>query len=378
MKGNVEMNVLILSCSTGEGHNSAAQAVYKQFELENDNVIKKDFLSLYKVRKKPDFFSSCLNIITKKTPKVFGVLYKAGAIYSSTKITSPIYVVNGFYKKNLKKFVEENKIDVIVSTHLYAMECISHLKKSGDLKIKCYAVLTDYTCIPFLEETRQDGYFIPHKLLVDEVVSHGIKREIIYPTGIPVDSKFNDKLSKAEAREKLGLDINKKIILIMTGGIGCGNIAAICKKLVAQYDDNYQVLAMVGRNNELKEELEKEFANTIVKVIPFTKMVNYYMNASDVLVTKPGGISTTEAAVANIPIIHAMAIPGCETKNASFFEELGMSYNAKNEDEVFSYLGLLLNSEELRERICTNQSLVINKFAARDIVRIIKENERNN
>lgn len=371
------MNVLILSCSTGEGHNSAAQAIYKQFKLENDTVMKKDFLSLYKKRKKPDFFSSCLNVITKNTPKVFGLLYKAGAVYSSTKITSPIYVMNGLYKKDLKRFVTENNIECIVSTHLYAMECISHLKRSGNLNIKCYGVLTDYTCIPFLEETRQDGYFIPHKLLIDEVVSHGIKRDLIYPTGIPVDSKFNDRLSKEEAREKLGLGLDKKIVLIMTGGIGCGNIAAICEKLVEKYDDNYQVLAMVGKNNTLKEELENRFNNTIVKVIPFTKMVNYYMNASDVLITKPGGISTTEAAVANIPIIHAMAIPGCETKNAKFFEELGMSYNAKDEEAVLSYLNELLNSKEQRERMCTNQSLVINKNAAKDIVRIIKENERN-
>ncbi len=372
------MKVLILSCSTGEGHNSAAQAIYKEFKAEHDEVIKKDFLSLYKKRKKQDFFSSCLNIITKKTPKVFGVLYKAGAFYSSTKITSPIYVMNGFYKKDLKRFILENNIDCIVSTHLYAMECISHLKKREEINIKCYAVLTDYTCIPFLEETRQDGYFIPHKFLINEMVDHGIEKEKLYPTGIPVDEKFNDRLSKEEARKKLKLDLNKKIILIMTGGIGCGNIEAICNELVKKYDDHYQILAMVGRNKELQEELEKRFKDSIVRVIPFTKMVNYYMNASDVLITKPGGISSTEAAVANIPIIHAMAIPGCETKNASFFEELGMSYNAKNEDEVLNYLDELLNSPGKRERMCANQSLVINKFAARDIVHIIKKNERNN
>ncbi len=366
------MKVLILSCSTGEGHNSAANALYNEFLRQNIEVVKTDFLSIG--NKKHNFFTSCLNTVTKKTPKVFGMLYKAGATYSSTNITSPIYLINSLHSNALEKFIKDNKFDIILSTHLYAMECTGYLKKHHKLNSKCYGVLTDYTCIPFLAETKQDGYFIPHKLLIPELVKNGIKQEKILPTGIPIDSKFKINISKEEARYKLNLSNNIKIILIMTGGIGCGNVSKICDILLKNYQDKYHIIAMVGKNKELEYELNNKYNNKYIDVVSFTTLINYYMAASDVLITKPGGISITEAAVINIPIINAMAIPGCETKNALFFENLGMSFNATNDEKLIKYINILLNNEEERIKMIHNQSLVINKNSTADIIKIIKEN----
>lgn len=369
------MKVLILSCSTGEGHNSAANALYNELVSQKIEVIKADFLSIGKHQEHQDFFSNCLNIVTKKTPKVFGMLYQAGATYSATKIISPIYLINSLHSNKLEKYIKDNNFDVVISTHLYAMECIAYLKKHHKLSIKCYGVLTDYTCIPFLEETIQDGYFVPHKLLIPELLKHGINKEKIIPTGIPIDRKFKINISKDEARFKLNLNSNEKIIMIMTGGIGCGNVSKLCEILLKNYQDTYHIMAMVGKNKELENELKNKFPKQNISVISFTPLINYYMAASDVLITKPGGISITEAAVINIPMIFSMAIPGCETQNALFFENLGMSFNATTDEKLIKYINILFNNEEERKKMIQNQKLVINRNSTTDIIKIIIEND---
>lgn len=372
------MKILILSCSTGEGHNSAARAVVSKAIEMGHEVEVLDILQFGK-KKTNSFLASSLNAISKNTPFLFGILYKAGTWYSATKIKSPIYLINGAYSKKLEEYAIENHFDSIVCSHLYAMEALTHLKKHNKLDIPCYGVLTDYTCIPFLEETLMDGFFIPHEDLIAEVVSHGIEVAKIYPTGIPVDSKFAVHMPVLKARKKLHILPDKKVIMIMTGGIGCGNIQGIINKLLKEIDSSFMIFAFVGKNSKLKKELDLRYEEErSIRIISFTEKVNIYMKASDVLITKPGGISTTEAAVSNIPLVHAMAIPGCETKNAAFFASNFLSYNAKDETEAAAYALNLINDKSLSEKMIENQRKKINPNAAYDIIRIIEKNYGNN
>lgn len=364
------MKVLVLSSSTGEGHNSAAKAIYEELLSRNITTYFEDIMS-FGNKKAEILIKSILNAIAVKTPSLFGIMYNAGAIVSNNIIKSPVYLANLMYANNLNKYIIENKIDKIICTHLFPMETLTYLKRNRNLKVNCYAILTDYTAIPFIEETELDYYFIPHKSLEREFIKKGIYKSKLYSLGIPISKKFNIKYNKKDARIFLNLPQNKKIILIMTGGIGCGNIIEILNVLVTKIDDDTKILVLVGKNNKLKKDIDVCFKNYDINTISFTGRVNLYMDASDILLSKPGGLSSTEAATKGIPLIHTMPIPGCETKNATFFHRKGMSIRVKNIKDLIKYTLEVLNSKKLQNKIINNQNKYINKNSTKDIIDII-------
>jgi processive 1,2-diacylglycerol beta-glucosyltransferase len=368
------MKTLILSCSTGEGHNSAAKAIYEEMKrrkLSCEFIDALSFASLKTAKIVADSFNS----IAKNAPKMFGLMYKAGDLVSNTFIKSPVYLANTLYAKKLYHYILKNKIDVVISSHLFPMEALTYLKLKYDLKTKCYGILTDYTCIPFLEETKLDGYFIAHKEIGKELVKKKINKKYIITSGIPVSNKFIAKIAKEEARRKLKLPLDDKIILMMTGGVGCGSATDILNALLANLENNGKIIILVGRNNELKTKINNLFyKNKRLKVISFTKKVNLYMDACDLLLTKPGGLSSTEAAVKNVPFIHTMPIPGCETKNALFFAKHHMSIKVGNLKELIVETKKLLNNSKLCTKMISNQNKYINKQAAKDICDYIIKN----
>lgn len=363
------MKILILSCYTGEGHNSAAFAVKEALERFGVTCVIADPV-LFRSKRAQKFVSSFYNGMIKNVPSTFGILYKAGVLYDSTGITSPVYYANASYAQCLYQYITENGFDAVISTHLYGMEALTAIKRKAIFDVPFYGVLTDYTLIPFLAETKLDGYFVPHKSIEEKLISRGVPRSNIYTYGIPVSGRFNRHMPRSAAREKLKIEQDKKMILVMSGGIGGINLIKLCDELVESTDINYRIFAMTGRNESLKNEIDKRYNNLAhIQAVPFTRDINLYMNSANVLLTKPGGLSSTEAAVANIPIIHVNAIPGCETKNAAFFENHGMSYNAKNTREAVRYALALTENENACSQMIYNQKQNINPNAAYDIAK---------
>lgn len=256
------------------------------------------------------------------------------------------------------------------------MEAMTAIYAKTKTKIPCYGILTDYTCIPFFEETNITGYFIPHEDLISEMVDIGLPKDHLFCTGIPVDEKFTEPISKEQARNCLSIPQDKKIVLIMTGGIGSGDAVTLCKELNSRMDDETFIYVLCGRNSDLKEKICKKFAQSShIKALDFTKKVNLYMKAADVLISKPGGISSSEAATVGIPLIHTMAIPGCETKNAEFFESHGMSVNAPALDDAAKAAIDLIGSPTKSTRMIEKQKNVIHSDATEKIVSKILGNE---
>lgn len=358
------MKVLILSCYTGEGHNSAAYAVMEALERLNVKCELTDPV-LFKSRRAQKFVSSFYNGMIKNIPSTFGALYKAGALYDSTGIISPVYLANATYAEYLYNYIYSNGFDAVISTHLYGMEALTAIKKKQNCKAPFYGVLTDYTIIPFLAETRLDGYFIPSEELKPELTKRGIEENRIFSSGIPVSARFRSRMEKSEARRRLGIEADKKMILVMSGGIGGGNLLKLCHELTSRTDDSYVIYTLTGRNEAVKKEIDEKFkeVNRMVTVA-FTKDVNLYMNSADVLMSKPGGLSSTEAAVSNVPLVHVNAIPGCETKNAEYFARHGMSLNAENIGRAVGYALKLSNDREAAESMVSRQRSMIDPIAA--------------
>lgn len=367
------MRVLILSCSTGQGHNSAARAIEDALIKKGAECLIIDPLSFSgrrTAKKAADIYTAMM----KNAPNAFGVIYKVGEIYSSTGIISPVYQFNARYSKKLEAYINEEKFDAVISTHLYGMEACTAIRKRGKCKVPFFGVLTDYTCIPFFAETHLDAYFIPQEELKDELVSCGMEADRLISSGIPVNPRFSCPTEKSEARKKLGLKENTPAVLVMNGGIGCENILDFCKEFINGNETDFSLLVLTGRNAKLKRRAEESFGNdSRVKIIPYTEEVYLYMFASDVVISKPGGLTSTEAAVAGIPLIHLLAYAGCETKNAEFFSKRGMSKNAANVKEAAEFTKNTVYSKEEREWIVQMQRKYIPQNAAETIVQKVLE-----
>lgn len=368
-RGENMKKILILTCSTGEGHNSAAYAVQEALQRQGAECELKDPVSFQSERMQ-HFVASLYNNTIKKTPHVFGAVYKLGRLYSDSGLPSPVYWANAHYSEPLKQYILDQKFDAVVCTHLYGMEAMSAVLKDTKFTVPCSGILTDYTCIPFLDETQLHDYFVPTESVRQFMLEKGKEKDHVFVTGIPVSSTFSQPPERAAARRTLQIPPDRKVFLIMTGGIGCENMVSLCKVLMAKLKSDSQVFVLAGRNEKLKSRLREMFPDMDrLSTIPFTRQVALYMAAADVMLSKPGGLSSTEAAVANVPLVHVHAIPGCETFNAEFFSQNGLSLAAHSNEEAAEYaIRLATHSEEAKKmRAC--QRKFVPKDAADTIAR---------
>ena len=309
------MKILILSCNTGEGHNSAGRAVKEYLELQGHQVVMEDMMLLKGARTSKAVGGAYVGIV-KHCPLLFGLGYRLGGWVSSDTRKSPVYYTCSLLEGTLQRYLEQNRFDAIVTPHLYPAETLTAMKKKGWLKIPVVAIGTDYTCIPFWEETDCDYYVIPHEDLIDEFAKRGVPREKLLPWGIPVRQNFMKEWDKREARKICHIPQESKSYLVMGGSMGFGKIQIFVLELARRMEADENMVVICGNNKKLETLLKRELVHRKnVRVLGYTDQVAAYMAACDVIFTKPGGLSSTEAAVMGIPMVHTNPIPGCETKN---------------------------------------------------------------
>lgn len=366
------MKVLILSCNTGGGHNSAAHAIAEAMAWHGGEAYVMDYLTLAGEEVSRLVGDGYVHIV-KKTPLLFGMTYKLGMVVSKITRKSLVYYVNGRMAKYLNKYLKDNPVDVLIMPHIYPSETIAYMKHKGMKLPLTVAVMTDYTCIPFWEETDADYYIIPHESLTDVFVKRGLPKEKLIPLGIPVSRICRREISKEDAREKLGLSAEKKYILAAGGSMGAGNMSRLVECLLKSTEDE-ELIVICGSNKKVEKHLKKTFGSEKrLTILGYTNQMSLYMKACDILFTKPGGLTSTEAAVSGIPIIHTEPIPGCETANRKFFGKYGMSVSGTTvKGQVQAGLRILYDEKEA-SKMKENQQKNINKMAADDICCFIRE-----
>ncbi len=366
------MKVLILSCNTGGGHNSAGRAIAEAMLEQGDEAYVLDYLALAGEGVSRLVGDGYVQIV-KRTPRLFGIVYKLGMGVSRITRKSPVYYVNGRMAKYLRQYIKENPVDVVVMPHLYPAETITYMKRKGMELPLTVAVMTDYTCIPFWEETECDYYITPHESLIRSCVRRGVPEEKLVPLGIPVSRICRKNISKETAREKLGLDQDKKYILAAGGSMGAGDMKKLAE-CILDATKKEELIVVCGNNQKTMSRLKKAFGNEKrIKILGYTTQMTLYMKACDVLFTKPGGLTSTEGAVAGIPMVHTAPIPGCETANRKFFRKAGMSISARTiKGQVEAGIRLLYDNESA-EKMRERQRKYINADAAEDICGFIHE-----
>lgn len=363
------MDALILSCSTGGGHNAAGYAIKEELERRNHNVTMFDPYELAgnDLDKK---VGGCYIKIAQNMPHLFGLVYSIGNEYRKLPFRSPVYAVNKAMLGKMQEYLQNHSYDIVFMPHLYPGEILTYMKRKNIPVPKTIFIATDYVCIPFTEEIECDYYIIPAKQLADDFIGRGIDPKKLIAAGIPVKRAFSDKISRQQAVKILGLEESKRYLLLSGGSIGAGQIedtvGTLCEYLAIH--NNYKLIMICGTNKRLFEKMRYEYGkNPQIILLESTDKIALYMKACDAYISKPGGLSSTEAAVSNTPLIHISPIPGCENKNMSFFEEHGMSVAAGNRDDRLLQALEQLQDPSFLEKMKANQRKYINPYAAEEI-----------
>lgn len=368
------MKVLILSCNTGQGHNSAGRAV--KYELEKNGVYCEMLDALaFDSERVSKLVSNIHSKCAVHAPGVYAVGYEmAEKISRSGASPSVCYLANMKYAKELYEYIEAGGFDTIVMPHVFPSEALTRIRKKHGGGLTTYFISTDYSYPPFLGDTKLDYYFIPHSSLVPEF-SRYIPKSLLISSGIPVSRTFSETTDKSVARCELNIPQDKKAVLVMTGSMGYGQTAELARCLTAASGDDTVFIILGGRNESLKEHLRKTYRDdNRVTVVDFTTEVSLYMDACDVLFTKPGGLSSTEAAVKGIPTVLTKPIPGWEEDNIKFFTSNGLARYGETPEEMCAAALELLRDPAAAAKMVSAQHETINGAAARDICSVIMQN----
>jgi processive 1,2-diacylglycerol beta-glucosyltransferase len=346
------MKALILSTATGQGHNSAALAVAESLRARGCRAAVLDVLKLKNVAVSGRV-SRLYAGVTIHAPRFFQSLYRIGECVSSPGGRSPIYFLNTLYAAELRDEILRFRPDVIVCTHIFSAQAVTCLRKRYGIATPAVGIATDYTCIPFWEESALDGYVIPSPKLAEEFAARGVPAEKLVPIGIPVRPVFLTHAPKEEARRLFGLTA-PHIFLVMGGSMGYGEIDRMAEALAAAMPDS-QTVVLCGTNEKLRQRM-KPLRNVIA--MRYTDRVGDLMDAADVVLTKPGGLSSTEAIAKRVPTVLTRPIPGCEQRNAEFLSGCGAAaYAGSVQSAVLAAGRLAFGKHTAQKMVCAQERL---------------------
>lgn len=367
------MKILILSAATGGGHLRASRAL-QTYILENtqgNEVVIAD--ALKEVNAILD--KTCCDgyhFMATKAPRIFGRLYRA------TNTDTPLYSLvsrfNGAVGVRLLPLLAEEKPDVIISTHPFATEMVSHLKRKGRVSAPLICLMTDYGPHRAWIAPNVDAYVVSNEGMAAQMVVWGVPKEKIHPFGIPVEDVFFSKADKYALLQEFGLLPNLPTVLFMAGSFGVTNILSIYKDLVRS-SFPFQIIIITGRNKRLYRTFKKIIPRSpkATKLVFFTDRVADYMHACDLLITKPGGLTTSEALACNIPLAVFDAIPGQEEDNANFLISHNMAIPLDSRKNCASEIVALLEDSKRLEAMRDSCGSFDKSSSSRDIFSLLND-----
>lgn len=340
-------NVLILSCSTGQGHNSCAKAVKEYFEKQNVSCEIEDafrFISEDFYR----FMSWGHSFMYRHLPGLFrwgyGYSKKHPGVFQTS---SGIYKILTSGVEKMYRYIREKEFDTVICPHVLSAIMLTHMQKKCPLILKTAMIMTDYTCYPGMRATEVQKYFIPDESLIEEFVQNGISREKIAPTGIPVCQDFLARIEKADAKRLLNIHARNKHLLIMCGSMGCGPIDKMVQLMSEGMPEDTEVSVICGTNQRLQKKLGQKYKESKkIHIVGYTTQMALYMDSADLCLMKPGGLSVTEAAVKKLPMAFINAVAGCELYNIEYFTKMGSAVTADSPEKLVARCIHILESKE--------------------------------
>ncbi len=370
--------VLIMSASTGGGHNRAARAIKEELESRtiDDMSIECEIVdSLKLVNNTMDkVISRGYEKSALYTPKAYGSVYRFSETTLASKNEFKTNPLTSLMARRFKHLLNDSSPDLIIGTHPFPMIALSTLKKNNNIHFlsrsesfyksskvdipPMISVLTDYTTHSTWIQNEIDYYIVGHEYVKELLVYEGVDSEKVKAFGIPVEKSFLRHRDRETVLTELGLSPEKLTVLLMGGSFGAGNIKETLEDLLT-IDRDFQILVITGRNAHLKDKLSKMLDSTVhnknICLLGYTNKMNDILASIDVLISKPGGLTTTEALLNDVPMIVPYFIPGQEEENLDFLTNCGAALRTTKKYSLPVLLKVLIDDpsrlDSLRKNI---------------------------
>jgi processive 1,2-diacylglycerol beta-glucosyltransferase len=361
-----------LSASVGEGHTTAAQAVSAAVsELLTD--ARCDVVDSYRYASHVFHRVASNGYIgmVKMLPALYAYIYDQAE--RATSVSGFKMWLHHYTAVNLRQLVEKADPDVVVCTHAFPCGAMADFKRSFADAPPVVGVVTDFVVHPFWIHRNIDAYAVATPAMRQALLNHGVAHDRVTVTGIPVDPRFAVPASPRALRRALGIDPDKTTVLLMGGGLGIGPLE---KAMIAidRLPHAAQTVVVVGKNAALERRL-RDTARQLRRrahVLGFVPNVYDYMRAADVLVSKPGGMTSSEALAAELPLIMLRPLPGQEERNTRYLEDRGVGIRVESSVELAQALNRLLGEPRVLERMRQAARELAKPHAAAAVARIIE------
>ena len=347
-----QLNVLIFSASFGAGHVRAADAIIEALREKDPNVkithldfgtfLSKTFNSVVK--------NTYIEVI-KHTPKLWGKFY-----YRTSKIPPNSLLqrfLNGLGRREFVKFIQVLQPDLVICTYPTVAGVLAQQRLKGILNVPLVTIVTDYAVHSQWIHPGVDHYIVGCEGVYEGLVARGINPQSIRITGIPVSPKFEWKLDRQKILKRFNMNSNLPTVLVMGGAYGVlGGAKWICK-ILSETAIPVQTIVVCGNDEKLYKALDplvEEGKNPVVR-FGFVRNVEELMSAADMIITKAGGLTVTEALTKRLPLVIFRPIPGQEEENAKYLEAMGAGRTAKSEEELEKIIFHLLKHSKDLERM---------------------------
>ena len=323
--------IAILSVSAGAGHVRAAQALQAAAELWYPDVatVHVDLMDLVPKLFKTVYAETYIKVV-ERHPAFWGYLYdKSDREKVDSALSRLRIAIERLNTQKLKKVLAEINPDHVICTHFLPAQLLSGKIGRGSFDRPVWVQVTDFDVHALWIQPHISGYFVAHEEVAWRMAERGIPPERIRVTGIPIMPVFAERYERAACAAEFGLKPCKSTLLMMSGGAGVGGIEILARRLL-QLEGDFQLVALAGKNEKLLVELQNIASHHPGRLFPmgFTRVIERVMAASDLAITKPGGLTTSECLAIGLPMIVVSPIPGQEERNADFLLENGAALKA--------------------------------------------------
>jgi len=340
-----KQRVLLLSEGFGAGHTQAAYALSSSLRKVAPHVQTRvlELGSFLNPRVAPIIITAYKKTVSTQ-PRLVRMMYRSNYKKSLNRLTT-LALHRIFYTRTIQ-IIRQLHPDVIVCTHPIPSAIISRIKRLELLDVPLCTVITDYDAHGTWVSREVNSYLVSTDQVKQKLLERGVEEEKIRITGIPVHPNFWERHRKEDIRSQFNLK-NMPTVLVMGGGWGFMKDEAV-NSLLASYRDQIQIIFCFGSNTKSLEKMKKDprFIHPHIHMLGFTREIDKLMEVSDLLITKPGGMTCTEGLAKGIPMLFHKPLPGQEEENSQYFASKGWGTPIGSLDDITAWIKRLTNNYE--------------------------------